>query len=75
MGGMMGKLPAYLSKRGGAAMEETAYGLHVVVHMPTDTAALARRVAQAHADAIIAKVNQLNCCAERKRELIEAIGT
>lgn len=56
-------------------MEETVYGFNIVVHKPTNTTELERRVAQAHADAIIAKVKKLNCSAEQKKELIDAICT
>ena len=56
-------------------MEETVYGFNIVVHKPTNTTELERRVAQAHADAIIAKVKKLNCSAEQKKALIDAICT
>lgn len=73
---MMGKSHAYPSKQGGdAAVEETVYGFNIVVHKPTNTTELERRVAQAHADAIIAKVKKLNCSAEQKKALIDAICT
>lgn len=72
---MMGKTHAYPSKQGGAAVEETVYGFNIVVHKPTNTAELERRVAQVHADAIIAKVKKLNCSGEQKKELIDAICT
>lgn len=72
---MMVKTHTYPSKRGGAAVEETVYGFNIVVHKPTNTIELGRRVAQAHADAIIAKVKKLNCSAEQKKELIDAICT
>lgn len=74
-GGMMDKAKAYPSKQGGVAVEETVYGFNIVVHKPTNTTELKRRVAQAHADAIIAKVKKLNCSSEQKRELINAICT
>ena len=54
-------------------MENTVYGSSIVVHTPRNTEELARRVAQAHADAIIAKVKNLNCSAQQKRELIDLI--
>ena len=56
-------------------MEDTAYGFDIVIHRPANTNELERRVAQAHADAIIAKVKKLNCSAEQKKELIDAICT
>lgn len=55
--------------------EDTVCGFNIVVHKPTNTAELERRVAQAHADAIIAKVKKLNCSAEQKKGLIDAICT
>ncbi|NCE63302.1 hypothetical protein D1159_01610 [Pseudoflavonifractor sp. 524-17] len=72
---MMDKAKAYAPKRGGVVVEDTAYGFNIVVHHPVNTAELERRVAQAHADAIIAKVKKLNCSAEQKKELIDAICT
>lgn len=56
-------------------MEDTVCGLSIVVHEPSDTGELERRVAQAHAGAIIAKMKKLTCSAEQKRELIDAICT
>ena len=56
-------------------MEETVYGFNIVVYKPTNTTELEKRVAQAHADAIIAKVKKLNCSAEQKMALIDAICT
>lgn len=72
---MMDKAKAYSPKRGGAEVEDTAYGFNIVVHKPANTAGLERRVAQAHADAIIARVKRLNCSAEQKKELIDAVCT
>lgn len=72
---MMGGTNAYPPKQGGAAVEETAFGFNIVVHKPKNTAELERRVAQAHADAIIAKVKKLNCSAKQKKELVDAICT
>ena len=54
-------------------MEDTVCGLNIVVHMPGNTDELEKRVAQAHADAVIAKVKKLNCSAKQKQELIDAI--
>nr|WP_304954534.1 hypothetical protein [uncultured Bacteroides sp.] len=65
----------YSSNRGGVLVEDTAYGFDIVIHRPANTNELERRVAQAHADAIIAKVKKLNCSAEQKKELIDAICT
>lgn len=74
-GGMRDEARAYPSEQGGAAVEETTYGFHVVVHKPRNAAGLERRVAQAHADAIIARVKRLNCSAGQKKELIDAVCT
>lgn len=54
-------------------MEDTVCGLSVVVHTPGNTDGLEKRVAQAHADAVIARVKKLNCSARQKKELIDAI--
>ena len=54
-------------------MEDTVCGLNIVVHTPGDTDELKKRVARAHADAVIARVKQLNCSAKQKKELIDAI--
>lgn len=70
---MMDKPNTYSSNRGGVLVEDTAYGFDIVIHRPANTNELERRVAQAHADAIIAKVKKLNCSAEQKKELIDAI--
>ena len=72
---MMDKVKAYSSKRGGAVVEDTVYGFNIVVHHPANTGELEKRVAQAHADAIIAKVKNLSCSAQQKKELINAICT
>lgn len=72
---MMDKPNTYSSNRGGVLVEDTAYGFDIVIHRPANTNELERRVAQAHADAIIAKVKKLNCSAEQKKELIDAICT
>ena len=69
---MMDKAKAYAPKRGGVVVEDTAYGFNIVVHHPANTAELERRVAQAHADAIIDKVKKLDCSAKQKKELIDA---
>ena len=72
---MMDKPNTYSSNRGGVLVEDTAYGFDIVIHRPANTNELERRVAQAHADAIIAKVKKLNYSAEQKKELIDAICT
>jgi len=54
-------------------VEKTVCGFEIVVHYPASTDELEKRVAQAHADAIIAKVKKLNCSAKQKKELIDAI--
>ena len=72
---MMDKPNTYSSNRGGVLVEDTAYGFDIVIHRPANTNELERRVAQAHADAIIAKVKKLNCSAEQKKELIDAVCT
>lgn len=71
---MMDKAKAYAPKRGGVVVEDTAYGFNIVVHYPANTAELERRVARAHADAIIDKVKKMNCSAQQKKELIDAIS-
>ncbi len=71
---MMDKAKAYAPKRGGVVVEDIAYGFNIVVHHPANTAELERRVAQAHADAIIAKVKKLDCSAQQKKKLIDAIN-
>ncbi len=72
---MTNRAAAYSPERGGIAVEETAYGFSVVVHRPADTDEPAKRVAQAHADAVIARVKKLSCSAKQKKELIDAICT
>lgn len=72
---MMDRTNAYSLKQGGALVEDTAYGFDIVIHRPANTDELEKRVAQAHADAIIAKVKKLNCSAKQKKELIDAICT
>ncbi len=72
---MMDRPNTYSSNRGGVLVEDTAYGFDIVIHRPANTNELERRVAQAHADAIIAKVKKLNCSAEQKKALIDAICT
>ena len=72
---MMDRPNTYSSNRGGVLVEDTAYGFDIVIHRPANTNELERRVAQAHADAIFAKVKKLNCSAEQKKELIDAICT
>ncbi|RKI68173.1 hypothetical protein D7V91_08235 [bacterium 1xD42-67] len=70
---MMDRPNTYSSNRGGVLVEDTAYGFDIVIHRPANTNELERRVAQAHADAIIAKVKKLNCSAEQKKQLIDAV--
>ena len=72
---MMDKPAAYPLEQGGAVMEDTVCGFNLVVPCPANTSELEKRVAQAHADAVIARVKKLNCPAEQKRELIDAICT
>ncbi len=72
---MMGKVKAYSPKQGGVVVEDTVCGFNIVVHYPANTDELEKRVAQAHADAIIAKVKKLTCSAQQKKELIDAICT
>lgn len=72
---MMDKPDTYSSHQGGVLVEDTVCGFNIVVHKPANTAELERRVAQAHADAIIAKVKKLSCSAEQKKGLIDAICT
>ena len=54
-------------------VEDTVCGLRIVVHMPGNTDELEKRVAQAHADAVIARIKKLNCSARQKKELTDAI--
>ena len=70
---MMDRPNTYSSNRGGVLVEDTAFGFDIVIHRPANTNELERRVAQAHADAIIAKVKKLNCSAEQKKQLIDAV--
>lgn len=72
---MMDGTKAYAPKRGGAVVEDTVCGFNIVVHHPVNTRELEKRVAQAHADAIIAKVKKLNCSTKQKQELIDSIRT
>ena len=72
---MTDKANAYSPKQGGVVVEDAMCGFNIVVHLPTNTDELEKRVAQAHADAIIAKVKKLNCSAQQKKELIDAICT
>ena len=73
-GSMMDKPATYAPKRGGAVVEDTVCGLSIVVHTPRNTDELEKRVAQAHADAIIAKAKKLNRSAKQKKELIDSIS-
>lgn len=61
------------SRYEGSTKEDTAYGFSLVVHYPKDMEALGKRVAQAHADAVIGKVKALNCSVEQKKALTDAI--
>lgn len=72
---MMDKQNAYPFKQGGVLVEDSVCGFNIVVHKPANTAELERRVAQAHADAIIAKVKKMSCSAEQKKKLIDAVCT
>ena len=72
-GGMMEKARAYSPKQGGAVVEDIVCGFEIIVHHPVNTDELEKRVAQAHADAIISKLKKLNCSAQQKKELIDAI--
>lgn len=72
-GNMLGTARAYSCDQGGVLVEDTVCGFNIVVHKPANTGELERRVAQAHADAIIAKVKKMSCSAEQKKELIDAI--
>lgn len=54
-------------------MKETVCGLEIVVHQSADRRELERRVAQPHADSVIARVKKLGCPAQQKKELIDAI--
>lgn len=58
---------------GGVKVDKSSFGFEIVVHQPADTVELEKRVAKAHADAIIAKVKKLTCSAQQKKELIDAI--
>lgn len=71
---MMDRVKTYSPKRGGIVVEDTVCGFSIMVHHPANTGELEKRVAQAHADAIIAKVKKLNCSAQQKKELIDAIS-
>lgn len=72
---MMDEPGTYNPNQGGVLVEDSVCGFNIVVHRPTNSAELERRVAQTHADAIIARVKRLNCSAEQKKELIDAICT
>ena len=50
--------------------------IHVVVHYPQTAKGkreLAKRVASVHADAVIHKIKKLNCPAEQKMQLLDAV--
>lgn len=64
---------AYAIKQEEILMEDTAYGFKIVVHQPENTEELEKRVAQAHADAILARVKRLHCSAQQKKDLIDAL--
>ena len=72
---MVGTARAYSCNQGGVLVEDSVCGFNIVVHRPANSAELERRVAQAHADAIIVKVKKMTCSAEQKEELIDAICT
>lgn len=72
---MMETPKAYKAKREGMLVEKTVCGFNIVVHMPVNKGELERRVAKAHADAVIDKVKKLNCSTQQKKELIDAICT
>lgn len=70
---MMDKAHAYPPKQGGALVKDTVCGFEIIVHHPVNAGELEKRVAQAHADAVIAKLKKLNCSAQQKKELIDAV--
>lgn len=70
---MMDKTATYPSNEEGTLVEDTVLGFNIIVHYPKNMEALKKRVAQAHADAVIAKVKNLNCSGEQKKALIDAI--
>lgn len=70
----MDKTGAYDSKKGGVSVEKSDFGFNIIVHYPRNTQALEKRVAQAHAEATLAKVRSLNCSAQQKKALIDAIS-
>ena len=72
---MTDKPGTYNPNQGGVLVEDTVCGFNIVVHKPANTGEMERRVAQAHADAIIAKVKKMSCSAEQKKALIDAICT
>ena len=72
---MTDKPGTYNPNQGGVLVEDTVCGFNIVVHKPANTGELERRVAQAHADTIIAKVKKMICSAEQKKKLIDAICT
>ena len=50
--------------------------IHVIVHKPTGEAGrreLTRRIADLHADFVCHAIRQLNCPAEQKRSLLDAV--
>lgn len=50
--------------------------IHVIVHYPKTEEgkrALARRVADVHADYVISTINKLNCPMKQKLELLQAV--
>lgn len=64
---------AYAIQQEDVLMEETVCGFKIVVHQPENTDELEKRVAQAHADAIISRLKRLSCSAQQKKELIDAL--
>lgn len=71
----MDKSKTYTSEQGGVTMEDFAYGFNISVHYPKNTSELEKRVAQAHANAVIDKLKKMTCSAQQKKDLIDAICT
>ncbi len=47
--------------------------MELIVHFPPDAAALSQRVAAVHAQAVLRKVQSLNCPLEQKIALLDAV--
>ena len=50
--------------------------VHVILYSPKDEdnkRALTRKIAQIHGDAVNRQINELNCPAEQKQQLLDAI--